>query len=141
MLLWFGLIPLTGYDGRLYYDEGGQSLDGPGMLLIATIVNSIVLFPVLLLILASYLARYRGPGPLWRFRTTSILAILLTVLATLASLFFLWSIFWRVQFWKPTRLPFVAYLLAWAVYFQYLRAAAVNRANPAGVPRAADTFG
>jgi hypothetical protein len=129
LVLWFGLLPLLGYNGRLYYAEGGQSIDGPGMLLAAAGATSVMFLPVFLAILACYLLRYRGPGPLSSFRTRSYFGNLLTALAIFASLFCLWAIFWRVDFWKLSRFPFVAYFLAWSIYFQYLRAAAVNRAE------------
>ena len=130
LALWFGILPLLIYDGRLYYAEGGQSVDGPGMLLVAAGVTSVMFLPLFLAILACYLLRYRGSAPLSRFRAGSLFGNLLTVLAILMSLFWLCVTFWRVDFWKPTRIPFAAYCLAWAAYFQYLRAAAVNRSQP-----------
>jgi hypothetical protein len=125
--LWFGILPVLIYDGRRYYAEGGQSLDGPGMLFAGAAIASVMLLPVFLAVLACYLLRYRGPASVLRFRTRSLAAILLSAVALLASAFFLWCILWRVRFWEVTRIPYVAYLLAWSIYFQYLRAAAVNR--------------
>jgi hypothetical protein len=130
LCLWFGMLPLLIYDGRRYYAEGGQSLDGPAMLLMAISVTSVMLLPVLLAVQACYLLRYRGPAPVLRFRTRGLAAVLLSAVALLASLFFLWCIAWRVRFWEPTRIPYVAYLLAWSIYFQFLRAAAINRHDP-----------
>ncbi len=130
VVLWFTIIPLIGYDGRLYYAEGGQSIDGPAMLLAAAVPTSVMLLPGLLLLQGCYLLGYCGAAPLWNFRAPSLAGTLLSIVAMLASLFFLWCLFWRVEFWKPTRAPFVVYLLAWAIYFQYLRAAAANRARP-----------
>lgn len=135
LVLWFGILPLLVYDGRRYYAEGGQSPDGPGMLLVGAMTSSVMFLPILLAVLACYLLRYRGPAPVLRFRTRSLAAALLSAVALLASAFFLWCIFWRVRFWEVTRIPYVAYLLAWSVYFQYLRAAAVNRHDP-GPPAA-----
>lgn len=139
--LWFGLLPLLSYNGQLYYAEGGQPIDGPDLPLVAAAVASLIFLPAFLAILACYLLRYRGAAPLSNFRTSSIFGNLLTVLAICGSLFWLWVIFWRVDFWKPTRFPYVAHFLAWSIYCQYLRAAAVNRSQfRASQTDAADVF-
>jgi amino acid transporter len=100
------------------------------MLIAATVTVGTMLFPLFLIVLACFLLRYRGGAPLLRLRTKSLPAVLLSVVASLISLFFLWCLVGRVQFWRVSRLPYTAYFLSWAIYFQYLRAAAVHRHDP-----------
>ena len=126
------LIPLIMYHGHLYYAEGGTSIDGPGMLLTSAILTSPGWGVAWLTIIALYLVGYRGAGPLTLGVGTSFSSILLSMIAFGLTGLFLWLAWTRVEFWKPSRIPFTAHLIGCAVYFQYLRAAAVNRSVRVG---------
>ncbi len=126
------LIPLIMYHGHLYYAEGGTSVDGPAMLLISVIMTSPGWGFIWLMILAAYLVGYRGAGPLTLGVGTTVLSILLSTIAFGLTALFLWLACARVEFWKLSRIPFTAHLIGCAVYFQYLRAAAVNRSLRVG---------
>ena len=126
------LIPLIMYHGHLYYAEGGTSVDGPAMLLMSVIMTSPGWGVIWLMILAPYLVGYRGAGPLTLRVGATFLSILLSTIAFGLTGLFLWLACARVDFWRPSRIPFTAHLIGCAVYFQYLRAAAVNRSLRVG---------
>ncbi len=126
------LIPLIMYHGHLYYAEGGTSVDGPGMLLASAILTSPGWGVAWLTIIALYLVGYRGAGPLTLGVGTTVASILLSMIAYGLTGLFLWLAWTRVEFWKPSRIPFTAHLVSCAIYFQYLRAAAVNRSLRVG---------
>jgi hypothetical protein len=126
------LIPLIMYHGHLYYAEGGTSVDGPAMLLISVIMTSPGWGFIWLMILAAYLVGYRGAGPLTLGVGTTFSSILLSMVAFGLTGCFLWLACARVEFWTPSSIPFTAHLIGCAVYFQYLRVAAVNRSLRVG---------
>lgn len=127
LALAFSVPPLIDYHGDLYYAEGGTSPDGPGMLLMAAVMTMPMWGGAWLVFIGCYLIRYQPGAPLHKFRAGTMIGAALAVVATAASIFFIWFAFARVSFWLPTRLPFVAHLIACAIYIQYLRAAAVAR--------------
>ena len=124
------VLPLLSYSGHLYYAEGGESPDAPGMLLMSVVMTMPIWFSVWLALIAPFLWRYKAGGRLGDLRGESLVAYLLMALSVLISLLFLWMVFARVEFWRVSRLPFTAHLLGCAIYFQYLRAAAVRRSMP-----------
>ena len=128
--LGLAVLPLLIYSGNLYYAEGGDSPDAPGMVFVSAAMTMPIWWSAWLALIAPFLWRYRAGGRLSDLRGGSLVAHLLTALSIAISFFFLWSIFARVEFWRVSRLPFTAHLLACAVYFQYLRAAAVRRSLP-----------
>jgi len=121
------VLPLIHYHGNLYYAEGGTSPDGPGMLLMAVCMTMPMWGGAWLLFIGCYLIRYQPSAPLHTIRAGTMIGAALAIVAFAASTFFIWLAFARVNFWMPTRLPFVAHLVACAIYIQYLRAAAVAR--------------
>ncbi len=84
------------------------------------------------MIIAPHLVGYRGAGPLMPGVGTTASSILLTMIAFSLTGLFPWLACARVEFWKPSRLLFTAHLIGCAVYFPYLRAAAVNRSVSVG---------
>lgn len=132
VLLAVCVFPLLIYSGQLYYAEGGQSPDAPGMLFISAVFTFPGWGSAWLLLAAPFLVRYPGAAPLLAWRGGSVLSIVLAVLAVALSAGFVWLALARVDFWKLSRLPFVMHLLACALYWQYLRAAAVHRSLVSG---------
>ncbi len=127
VLLGVAVLPLVMWHGWLYYAEGGNSPDGPGMLMAGLLMTSPMWFGTWMAASFAYLFRYRGGTPLAAGAGATLLALVLSVLACLFSIGFGWLAFARVEFWRITRLPFVLHLLGCAIYWQYLRAAAVAR--------------
>ncbi|RKE44759.1 hypothetical protein C8J41_10518 [Sphingomonas sp. PP-CC-3G-468] len=125
-------IPLIMYHSHLYYAEGGTSVDGPAMLLMSVIMTSSGWGAIWLLILAPYLVGYRGAGALTLGVGATFSSILLSTIAFGLTGLFLWLACAQVEFWKLSRIPFTAHLIGCAVYFQYLRAAVVNRSLRVG---------
>ena len=135
-VLWFvgtlialAVFPLLMYGGNLYYAEGGKSPDAPGMLLISVMMTSPIWGSGWLVFIAMYLVRYTGGAPVLTGTGQTFPSILLSFVAIAVSVFFLWCLFARVDFWKPSRLPFIMFFSGCAVYVQYLRAAAVARSR------------
>jgi hypothetical protein len=123
------MLPLILYQGRLYYAEGGTSPDGPGMLFLSIVMTSPVWGTAWLLIIAAYLVGYQGEAPLTFGVGATFASILLSMIAFIMTGGFLWLAYARVDFWKPSRIPFIAHLIGCAVYCQYLRAAAMQRSK------------
>ncbi|WP_374942160.1 hypothetical protein [Sphingomonas sp.] len=139
--LGLAVVPLVMYSGQLYYAEGGQSPDGPGMLLMSVVMTTPVWLGTWLAFAALFLVRYRGGATLRPFFGASPLSILLALMGTAGTIFFAWLIAVRIDYWRATRLPFTLHLLGCAAYCQALRAAAVARSLPQGdARRLADTF-
>ncbi|MBM6574940.1 hypothetical protein KCP91_01030 [Microvirga sp. SRT01] len=127
LLLGIAVLPLVIWHSRLYYAEGGTSPDGPGMLMVALLMTSPMWLGTWMAASFAYLFRYGGSVPVRVGVGTTPLSLVLSVLACLFSIGFVWLAFARVDFWRITRLPFVVHLLGCAIYWQYLRAAAVAR--------------
>jgi hypothetical protein len=125
------VLPLILYQGGLYYAEGGTSADGPGMLFLSAVMTSPGWGSAWLLIIAAYLVGYRGEAPLTFGVGVTFPSILLSTIAFIMTGSLLWLVYARVDFWKPSRIPFIAHLVGCAVYCRYLRAAAVQRSRRA----------
>lgn len=126
----FAVFPAMLYSGRLYYDEGGTSPDGPGMAFVAIVYTAPVWITAWLGFVALFLVRFRGPARLLPLVGSSATSMMLAAIATLATLFCSWAAFARVEVSRPTHWPFSLYWLALGGYCQCLRAAAVHRSLP-----------
>ncbi|KQM65751.1 hypothetical protein ASE75_05835 [Sphingomonas sp. Leaf17] len=133
-VLWFigsvlalTVFPLLLYGGELHYAEGGKSPDAPGMLFVSVMMTAPAWASVWFVTMALYLVRYSGAAPVLTGIGRTFPSILLSFVAVGISAFLLWCPFARVDFWKLSRLPFTLFFAGCAVYFQYLRAAAVRR--------------
>lgn len=102
------------------------------MLLVSVFFTAPLWLGAWLWLSAIYLWRYPGRAPLMRLGGASITGALLATLAAGVSASFVSLAVTAVRFWLPSRLPFVIHLLACAVYWQHLRAAAVERSRRSG---------
>lgn len=135
-LLWLSAVllalfvyPLILYSGHLYYAEGGRSPDAPGMLFASILFTTPIWLSAWMMFVAIFLVGYRGGGRLADLHAPSIASGLLSFVAFSVTIFVIWALFARTQWWLWTRLPFTAWHVAGAVFVQYLRAAAVQRSK------------
>jgi hypothetical protein len=98
------------------------------MLLVSAFFTAPIWLGAWMIFILVNLLGFAGGGSLTDFRAQSWLGWLLITLSIAVSGFFLLQIT-RVEYWRVSRLPFTLWLLACAIFPQYLRAAAVIRSR------------
>lgn len=122
-----GIFVLTAYSGYLAAARG-QAEDT--MAVLQSMLRSLPIWGAAWAgLVALYLVGYRGGARMMPLFGNGWRAAVLSVVAFAGSIGSLWMIT-QIPYRDPVHLPFIGYWLAFACYFQALRAAAVARSRP-----------
>ncbi len=122
-----GIFVLTAYSGYLAASRGQAE---ETLAVLQSMLRSLPIWGAAWAgFVALYLVGYRGGARLLPLFGKGWRGVLLSGVAFAGSIASLWMIT-QIPYRDPAHIPFIGYWLAFAIYFQALRAAAVARAQP-----------
>lgn len=122
-----GILVLTAYSGYLAASRGQAE---ETMAVLQSMLRSLPIWGAAWAgFVALYLVGYRGDARMMPVFGKGWRAALLSVVTIVGSIGSLWMIT-QIPYRDPAHIPFIGYWLAFAFYFQALRAAAVARSRP-----------